>query len=68
MSLYLMTQICTFLCRQLADVHGFIENFNSESKSCGKSHLSLLEVLLQHRDSCLGGEQRAQRGTKSKSV
>lgn len=48
-----MTQIHTFLCRQLADVHGFIENFNGESKGCGKCHLSLLEVLLQHGDGCL---------------
>lgn len=47
------TRVGTFLCRQLADVHGLIENFNGESESRGERHLSLLEVLLQHGDGCL---------------
>lgn len=59
--LHRTTKICTFLCRQLADVHGFIENFYGKSEGRGKCHLSLLEVLLQHGDSCLQARASKQR-------
>lgn len=38
----------TFLCWELANVHGFVEDFDSQGQSRGQSHLSFFVVLLQH--------------------
>lgn len=43
----------TFLCWELADVHCFVEDFDSQSQGRGQSHLSFFVVLLQHRNSSL---------------
>lgn len=48
----------TFLCRELADVHGFVEDFDSQSQSRGQRHLSFFEVLLQHGHGCLRPRRR----------
>jgi len=52
------SRVGTFLCRQLADVHGFIQDFDGERQGRGQFHLSLLEVLLQHGDGSLGRTKR----------
>lgn len=44
---------CTFLRRQLADVHGLVEHFNGQRECRGQRHLALLVVLLQHGHGCL---------------
>lgn len=41
-------QSLTFLCRQLADIHRFVENFDGQSQRRRQRHLSLFVVLLQH--------------------
>lgn len=38
----------TFLCWELANIHGFVEDFDSQGQSRGQSHLSFFVVLLQH--------------------
>lgn len=52
-----LSQICTFLCWQLADIHGFIEDFNGQSECWRKCHLSFLVVLLQHGHGCLWAKE-----------
>lgn len=38
----------TFLCWQLANIHGFVEDFDSQSQCRRQLHLSFFVVLLQH--------------------
>lgn len=42
-----MTRL-TFLCWQLANIHGFVEDFDSQSQRRWQRHLSFFVVLLQH--------------------
>lgn len=59
----------TFLCWELANVHGFVEDFDSQSQSRGQSHLSFFVVLLQHGHSCLWPRSRTlktQQGSSGK--
>ena len=47
----------TFLCWELADVHGLVQHFNGQCQGRRQGHLTLFKILLEHGHCSLKQQQ-----------